>query len=56
VDLAESASVSEYLLELELYVDDPDVGVVSGAFKRKKIEKEEGEVAGSGGQDARTRR
>jgi hypothetical protein len=56
VDLAEFASVSEDLMELELYVDDPDVGVVSDAFKRKKIEKEEGKVAVSGGQDARTRR
>jgi hypothetical protein len=56
VDLAEFASVSKDLLELELYIDDPDVGVVSGAFKRKKIQKGEGKVAISGGQDARTRR
>jgi hypothetical protein len=56
VDLADFASVSEVLLELKLYIDDPVVGVVSGALRRKKIEKEEGKVAVSGGQDARTRR
>jgi hypothetical protein len=51
VDLAGVASVSE-----GLYIDDPDVGVVSGALQRKKMEKEEGKVAVSDGQDARTRR